>query len=453
MSTALTERFGHSSRERPVYRDRDNPSETFLRGPVNGGEVAFAERRANVAEPSDRLESREPATPAPSPLQPAAEPSTTPGPVSAEAPPASPAPAKRSRLKPMLLAGVLAVAAIGGGYYGYNWWTVGRFMVSTDDAYVGAKNATLAAKIPGYVARIAFEDNAQVHAGDVIATIDDGDYKLAVEAARGKAETQQATIERLDKQIVAQQAALEQTKAQLVSARAAAVRAQQEFDRQQALSGRGFASKQAFEQAQAGRDQANAMVQSAQAAIDAAAANVDVSRGQREEAARLLKELQTALAKAERDLSFTVLRAPFDGVVGNRAMQVGDYVQAGQRLASLVPLDAVYVDANFKETQLAKLRGGQTATITVDALPGEPITAMVESVAPASGSVFSLLPPDNATGNFTKIVQRVPVRIRVPAEIAARGALRPGMSVVVSVNTKLDAQTKTAQAPAISQVK
>ena len=353
----------------------------------------------------------------------------------------------------MILAGVLAAAVIGGGTYGYNYWTVGRFMVSTDDAYVGAKNATLAAKVSGYVSRIAFDDNAQVHAGDIIAVIDDGDYKLAVDAARDKAATQQATIDRLDKQIVAQQAALEQAKAQLVSMQAAAVRAQQELDRQQALSGRGFASRQTLEQAQANRDQANAAVQSAQAAIDAAIANVDVSRGQREEAARLLKELQTALAKAERDLSFTVLRAPFDGVIGNRAMQVGDYVQAGQRLASLVPLDAVYIDANFKETQLAKLRAGQTASVEVDALPGEPITGVVESVAPASGSVFSLLPPDNATGNFTKIVQRVPVRIRVPAEIAARGALRPGMSVVVSVNTKADAPTKTAQAPTASLVK
>lgn len=148
-----------------------------------------------------------------------------------------------------------------------------------------------------------------------------------------------------------------------------------------------------------------------------------------------------------------MLRAPFDGVMGNRAIQVGDYVQAGQRLASLVPLDAVYVDANFKETQLGRLRAGQTVAINVDALPGEPIAGTVESVAPASGSVFSLLPPDNATGNFTKIVQRVPVRIRVPAEIAAHGALRPGMSVVVSVNTKADAVTKTAQAPAASLVK
>ena len=134
---------------------------------------------------------------------------------------------------------------------------------------------------------------------------------------------------------------------------------------------------------------------------------------------------KTALAKAERDLSFTVIRAPIDGVIGNRAVQTGDYVQTGQRLASLVPLDEVYVDANFKETQLARLRPGQTVSIAVDALPEHTIQGTVESFSPASGAVFSLLPPDNATGNFTKIVQRLPVRIHVPLDVAARGPAAP----------------------------
>jgi membrane fusion protein, multidrug efflux system len=161
-----------------------------------------------------------------------------------------------------------------------------------------------------------------------------------------------------------------------------------------------------------------------------------------------MDELRTALAKAERDLSFTVIRAPVDGVIGNRAVQTGDYVQTGQRLASLVPLDEVYVDANFKETQLAHLRPGQKVEISVDALPDQAIEGTVASVAPASGAVFSLLPPDNATGNFTKIVQRLPVRIKVPAEVAAQGDLRPGMSVVVSVNTKANATASPTQTAA-----
>ena len=189
-------------------------------------------------------------------------------------------------------------------------------------------------------------------------------------------------------------------------------------------------------------------MQSAQAALDAATANVDVLKAQQQEAARTMDELRTALAKAERDLSFTVIRAPVDGVIGNRAVQVGDYMQTGQRLASLVPLDEVYVDANFKETQLAHLRPGQKVEIDVDALPDHPIEGTVDSLAPASGAVFSLLPPDNATGNFTKIVQRLPVRIKVPADVAAQGELRPGMSVLVSVNTKADAAARPTQTAA-----
>jgi membrane fusion protein (multidrug efflux system) len=342
----------------------------------------------------------------------------------------------RRRVRALVLAAALLAALGAGGYFGSYWWTVGRFLVSTDDAYVGAKNATLAAKIPGYIAVLSVDDNQHVRAGDVIARIDDGDYRLAVDAAREKVATQKATIERIGQQIAAQQAAVEQTNAQLASVQAGATRARLELDRQQALAAKEFASRQRLEQAQADRDQTIAAVESAKAQVQSAAANVDVLKGQQEEAARTLKELETSLAKAERDLSFAVIRAPFDGVVGNRAIQTGDYVQPGQRLASLVPLDDVYVDANFKETQVARLRPGQTVRIKVDALPDQRLEGSVVSFAPASGSVFSLLPPDNATGNFTKIVQRVPVRIEVPADVARKGLLRPGMSVVVSVDTR-----------------
>ena len=240
-------------------------------------------------------------------------------------------------------------------------------------------------------------------------------------------------------QITAQEAAVEQARTQLASAQAAARRMELELNRQNALVAHDWSSRQLQEQAQANRDQAIAGVQGAQAAIDSAVANVEVLKGQRQEAISTLDELKTALAKAERDLSFTVIRAPIDGVVGNRAVQTGDYVQTGQRLASLVPLAEVYVTANFKETQVARLRPGQVVSIAVDALPEHNIQGTVESFSPASGAVFSLLPPDNATGNFTKIVQRLPVRIHVPIDVAREGLLRPGMSVVVSVNTKSSA--------------
>jgi membrane fusion protein (multidrug efflux system) len=341
-----------------------------------------------------------------------------------------------------------ALMLVAAGTFGYRWWTVGRFTESTDDAYVSAHNTTLAAKVAGYVSTIAVDDNSRVRAGDVIATIDDGDYQLAVNAARDKVATQQATVDRIGQQIVAQQASVDQAKAQLASAQAGATRAHLELDRQQALAQRDFASRQTLEQSQSNRDQAVAGVQSAQAAVAAAAANVDVLKAQQQEAAKALEELRTAVAKAERDLSFTVIRAPVDGVIGNRAVQTGDFVQTGQRLASLVPLDEVYVDANFKETQLAHLRPGQKVAISVDALPDQAIEGTVSSLAPASGAVFSLLPPDNATGNFTKIVQRLPVRVSVPLDVATLGVLRPGMSVVVSVNTKASDAPQAARTAA-----
>jgi membrane fusion protein (multidrug efflux system) len=350
-------------------------------------------------------------------------------------------PGRRARLhgapgKQTLIAAAVAIAMIGGGFAGVRWWLDGRYMVSTDDAYVLAHNTTVASKISGYVDSIPVADNARVKAGDVIATIDHGDYRLAVDAARDKVATQQATVDRIGRQIVAQGATIDQARAQFIAAQADAKKTQLEFARQQALAKQQFASQQILEQAEANRDQAAAAVQSAQSVIDAAQDNLEVLKAQQREAARTLDELKTAQAKAERDLSFAVIRAPVDGVFSNRAVQTGDYVQTGQRIASLVPLGDVYIDANFKETQLARIEPGQPVSISVDALPDDAIKGRVESLSPASGAVFSLLPPDNATGNFTKIVQRLPVRIAVPAAIAAQRMLRPGMSVVVSVDTK-----------------
>jgi membrane fusion protein, multidrug efflux system len=364
--------------------------------------------------------------------QPAARVPTLPPPAQAPSLVAAP---PHQRRKMMLIGGALALA-LAAGWFGYHYLTVGRFIVSTDDAYVHADATTLAAKVSGYVSVVAVADNAPVRAGDVIARIDDGDYRLAADAARGKVATQQATVARIAQQITAQQAAVVQAQAQLASAQAVQTRTEAELKRKQQLATNQFASQQTLEQAQSDRDQAIAAVQNARGAVASAIANVGVFMAQQQEAERQLREFRTAQAKAERDLSFTVIRAPIDGVIGNRAMQLGDFVQTGQRLASLVPLDDVYIDANFKETQLAHLRPGQPVDIHVDALPGHDIKGTVASVSPASGSVFSLLPPDNATGNFTKIVQRLAVRIQVPAAVKAQRLLRPGMSVVADVNTK-----------------
>jgi membrane fusion protein, multidrug efflux system len=335
------------------------------------------------------------------------------------------------------LGGLAAVATLAGlAYLLANWWTAGRFQVTTEDAYVAARAATLSPKIGGYITEIAVADNAAVKAGDLIARIDAGDYQLAVRAARDATNTQRATIARIVQQTAAQHSAVAQAQAQLLAAKAAGIKASQDMKRQTELATRKINSAQALDAAQAAHDQAKANVTAAEAALAAASGAVGVFEAQRLEAESLLRQGETVLAKAERDLTFTALRAPFDGVIGNRSVQVGDYLQPAQRLASLVPADALYIDANFKETQLARLKPGQRVRITVDADADRVLEGVVESFAPASGSVFSLLPPDNATGNFTKIVQRVPVRIALPSEARTSGLLRPGMSVVVSVNTK-----------------
>jgi membrane fusion protein, multidrug efflux system len=323
---------------------------------------------------------------------------------------------------------------------------IGRFYVSTDDAYVRANNTMLGARVTGHIAAIFPHDNALVQGGQVIFKIDDGDYRIAVEAARTRIQTQQASIERIGRQIVAQQSAAEQANAQLASAEAGLKRAGLDFDRQQELSSKGFASRATFEVSEASRDQGMAAVKSARAAADAARDNVEVAKAQQAEARAQLMELQTSLAKAERDLDFTSVRAPVDGIFSNRMVNTGDFITVGQRLGNVVPLDEVFIDANFKETQLKRIRPGQPVTISVDAYGHRKFAGTVESISPAAGSVFTLLPPDNATGNFTKIVQRLPVRIRVPKDVARQNLLRAGMSVYVTVDTTEGAKDAESEA-------
>jgi membrane fusion protein (multidrug efflux system) len=309
-------------------------------------------------------------------------------------------------------------------------------MVSTDDAYVGADTSTVTSKITGYVKSVPAPDNTHVKAGDPLVVLDDADYRIALASAEAQIATGQATVERIDQQVVAGNAAVKSAEAQLASAKAAAENATAQYKRVNALAGNGFATTSALDTARTARDQANQAVAAADAAVSAARANVGVVTAQKTEAERALDQYRLARDQAKLNLAHTIIRAPFDGVVGNGAAQPGEFVQPGQRLLALVPLDAVYVDANFKETQLADLRPGETATISVDAYPNLKIEGTVASIAPASGSQFSLLPPDNATGNFTKIVQRVPVRIRLPASVVDKGEIRPGMSVVASVDTR-----------------
>jgi membrane fusion protein, multidrug efflux system len=359
-----------------------------------------------------------------------------PAPVAGPAPaPAAPAPARKRPLKRVVLLGLLAAALGGGAYEGWQWWTVGRFFVSTDDAYVQADISVLAAKVSGYLDAVPVVNGLSVKKGDVIAKLDDGDYRLALQAAQDKLATQESTIARIARQAEAAQAQVAQAAAQLDATRADAVRAQADFTRSMQMQS-DYVAKSRIDQTRADRDRTEASVKAMEAGLVAARANVDVLQAQKREAESLASELRTAVDRARRDLDFTVIRAPFDGVVGNKAVEAGAYVGPGTRIAALVPLQSARVDANFKETQVQRMRPGQAVLITVDAYPDREIRGVVESFSPASGSVFSLLPPDNATGNFTKIVQRLPVRVRVPEEVAREGLLRPGLSAVVRVDTR-----------------
>ena len=370
------------------------------------------------------------------PAQPGHSPPVAGAPLPPQAQPAAAREPDRGRLRRLVLLALLLAVLGYGGHLAYDYWTDGRFLVGTDDAYVQVDMTQLAAKVPGYIVSVEVENNQPVRAGDPIARIDDGDYRLALQAAQGKLATQESTIARIGRQIDAAQAEVEREQANLLATHADEVRAQADYQRQNELTRADFASKARFDQAVADRDRSAAAVKGAEAALAVEQANTDVLRAQQVEAQRLAEELRTAVARAERDLSFTTVRAPMDGVVGNKAIQVGSYVQAGTRLAALVPLAEVHIDANFKETQLAHIRPGQTVRLAVDAYGGRALEGRVASIAPASGSVFSLLPPENATGNFTKIVQRVPVRIELPPKLLAEGILRPGLSVVAEVDTR-----------------
>lgn len=338
----------------------------------------------------------------------------------------------------------LALSVLGAVIGGFVIWKVGhhvvegRYWVSTDDAYVKAETVTIAPRIAGNVVRVAVTDLQKVAAGDLLAEIDPGDGRLAVKAAEAKLATQDATLGRLDAQIVAARAAIDQAEANLAAVRADVDRTRADFDRAVALARANAGTQQQLDLARSNRDRTQANVAVAEAGLAGAQASLAVTEGQRREAAAARDELAVALDKAKRDLSFTEVRAPFAGTVGNKAVAPGMYVQPGTRLMALVPLDEVYVEANFKETQVASIRPGARARISVDGLGGRVVEGRVVGLSPATGAQFSLLPPENATGNFTKIVQRLPVRIAVPAEVAREGVLRAGLSVVADVDTRAE---------------
>lgn len=349
----------------------------------------------------------------------------------------------RRLLLPVVGLALLAAA----GWYGYQWWTHGRFMISTDDAYIEGDIASISPKVSGYVTTVNVVANQAVKAGDPLVTLDDGDYRLASEQAEAQIVTQKLALHRIDAQIEGAKASLAQAEAQKTAYEAALSGAEVAEKRAKELNAKAVGTTASLDTATVALDQAKANLVGADANIVAANANIAVLQAQRAESESGIRTLELASAKAERDLGFTVLKAPYDGVVGNVSVQVGDLVSAGQRLAALVPVRDLYVEANFKETQIAHLVPGSKVHLHVDAFEKDDIVGSVTSIAPASGSVFSLLPAENATGNFTKITQRVPVRIAIPKDALDTGKLRAGLSVVVDV----DSRTAPAETSAAAQ--
>lgn len=347
------------------------------------------------------------------------------------------APKKKSNLGRRLVLSALVLAAIGAGsWYGHQWWINGRFMISTDDAYIAGDITNIAPKVMGYVAKVNVVANQQVKAGDVLVTLDNGDYRIAAEQAEAQIATQKLALKRFDAQIDAARASVKQAEASQTALQATLRGAEITLSRQQDLAMKKAGIGAELDNAKIAVDQAKANLAGADSAILTAEANISVVSAQKAEAESQVRSLELTRDKAERDLSFTVLKAPYDGVIGNLAVQDGDLVSPGQRLAALVPVEQLYIDANFKETQVAGIKPGAKVAIHVDAIDDHVIEGTVESISPASGAVFSLLPPENATGNFTKVIQRLPVRIAIPKAALDTGNLRAGLSVVVDIDSR-----------------
>jgi membrane fusion protein (multidrug efflux system) len=348
-----------------------------------------------------------------------------------EAPEAKAGPSRR-----IVLLGIGAVLLIVGAIWGVRWWTVGRFMESTDDAYLQADSVTIAPKVSGYVAEVYVVDNQAVKAGDPLVRLDRRQYQAILEQANATIAARKADIARGAAELLQQQANIAQAKAQLEGARSAETHAIQEVKRYEPLVATGAETTEKLADLVNSRNQAAASVAADVAALQSAERQPATTQAQIEQARAQLEAAEASFRQAQLDTGDTVVRSTLDGRVGDRTVRVGQYAQPGTRFMTIVPVQDVYLEANFKETQIGLMRAGQPATIHVDALSGTDLHGSVVSFSPGTGSQFALLPPQNATGNFTKIVQRVPVRIHIDAGQETRSVLVPGLSVTVKVDTR-----------------
>ena len=335
-----------------------------------------------------------------------------------------------------LLLSIGAILLVVGALWVLQWWTVGRFIQSTDDAYLQADSVTIAPKVSGYVAEVYVADNQSVIAGQPLVRLDKRQYQAVLEQADAAIAARKADIERGAAELLQQQANIAQVRAQLQGARSGESHAIEEVKRYEPLAATGAETNEKLADLQNARAQAAATVAADIAAVQVAERQPAATQAQIDQARAQLESAEASFRQAQLDTQDTVIRSTLSGRVGDRTVRVGQYAQPGTRLMTIVPVQDVYLAANFKETQIGLMRAGQPATIHVDALPGIDLHGTVVSFSPGTGSQFAMLPPQNATGNFTKIVQRVPVRIHIDAGQETRNVLVPGLSVTVHVDTR-----------------
>ena len=342
---------------------------------------------------------------------------------------------RRFGIKRAAFVALIVLAVLGLARVTYHWWAVGRFVENTDDAYVGGDVTVIAPKVAGFISTLAVGDNQRVHAGDLLLKLDNRDYLAAQAKTEAAVAIQEAALTNLDATRRLQEAVVAQAQATITAADAEIVRARDDQIRLTRLLKDSAVSVQESQRADAEYKEAVALGEKSRAGLVAAQRQLDVIDTQKKQTQAALEQAMAELDLARLNVSYTELRAPIDGIVGNRSAQVGAYATIGSQLISLVPARGLWVDANFKESQLARMHPGSVASVKVDSIPGKTFRGRVLSVAPATGAQFSVLPPENATGNFTKIVQRVAVRIVLDDEAATLGQLRPGLSVTARVNT------------------
>ena len=341
----------------------------------------------------------------------------------------------RQAIRRAALALALALGVAGAADFGHYYLATGRYLESTDDAYVKADSTIIAPKVSGYIAEVLVADNEPVKAGQVLARIDDRDFRTALNQAQADVAASDAAVKNLDAQIELQQPLIQQQAAEVEAATANLKFAQEEQARYDNLMKSGSGTVQRAQQTDATLRAQTAQLQQDKSGLLAANKKVEVLATERAKAIAQLDHARAVEQQAALNLSYTKITAPVEGTVGARTLRVDQFVQAGTQLMAVVPLDRVYVVANFKETQLTHVRNGQPVELRIDSFHGTKLKGHVDSLSPASGLEFALLPPDNATGNFTKIVQRVPVKI-VLDDHGLNGLLRPGMSAVPTVDTK-----------------